>query len=181
MIIYLLYNQTKNRNWYKNLALKDHLTNAPNRRAILHNAQEYFRAARQSGISFSVALIDLDYFKKFNDLYGHEVGDEVLIAFGQVCESVLRKQDVYGRYGGEEWLLALSNTNHEEIKIIFQRIKTQFNEMKIKGVPTETTLCFSMGVAQYDRKKDKSLQVMINRADHNLYKAKDMGRDQVVQ
>lgn len=178
---YLLYIQVQHRNRYQRMALRDHLTNAPNRRAILQYANERYEEAKQTGMTLTLALIDLDYFKKFNDRYGHEVGDEVLISFALSCKKVLRKQDRYGRYGGEEWLLVLSDTNKDEVAEIFTRLRLQYNREPIEGVPEDTELCFSMGVAQYDKTIDHSLQSMINRADVNLYKAKAQGRDQLVQ
>lgn len=169
----------QHRNRFKNMALRDHLTNSPNRRAILLFAQERYNEAKYTDMELSIGIIDLDHFKKINDTYGHETGDETLKAFSDACNTVLRKQDRYGRYGGEEWLLVLSNTNRANIQQIFERIRTQLNQTTINGFPSDETITFSMGIAQYDPEQDDSLQTMINRADKHLYKAKSSGRNQI--
>lgn len=181
VIGYLLYRQTIHRTRFQKMALRDHLTNAPNRRAILQYAKERFAEASETNMNFTLALVDLDHFKQFNDKYGHDVGDEVLKCFAVSCAHVLRKQDRYGRYGGEEWLLVLGDTDKDEVIQIFSRLKARLSKVTIEGVPDTLAILFSMGVAQYDPSADKNVQDMIRRADGNLYKAKDSGRDRVVQ
>jgi diguanylate cyclase (GGDEF)-like protein len=169
----------QHRNRFKNMALRDHLTNSPNRRAILQFAQERYQEAKYTNMELSIGIIDLDHFKQINDTYGHETGDEVLKAFSEACNQTLRKQDRYGRYGGEEWLLVLSDTNHLNIQQIFDRLKLRLNEAIIDGIPDDKNITFSMGIAQFDTELDDSLQAMINRADKNLYQAKSSGRNQL--
>ncbi|MBU2880585.1 GGDEF domain-containing protein [Psychrosphaera sp. B3R10] len=181
VIGFLLYRQTLHRTRFQKMALRDHLTNAPNRRAVLQYAKERFSEARQTNMNFTIALVDLDHFKTFNDQYGHDVGDEVLKSFSNACASALRKQDRYGRYGGEEWLLVLGDTDKNEVTQIFNRLKANLEKISINGVEKPLTVLFSMGVAQYDPDTDKNVQDMIRRADSNLYEAKGMGRDRVIQ
>lgn len=179
VIIFALYKQVQHRNRFKEMALRDHLTSSPNRRAILQLAKERFNEAKYTDMALSIGIIDLDWFKKINDNFGHDVGDEVLKAFAQACSRTFRKQDRFGRYGGEEWLVVLADTSKDNIEHIFQRLKQQLNHVSIDGLPKEKIITFSMGVAQY-HESDDTLQTLINRADENLYKAKTAGRDNLV-
>jgi len=179
IVVFMLHKQIQHRNRFKAMALRDHLTSSPNRRAILQYAKERFLEAQSTQMELSVGIIDLDHFKKINDTYGHEIGDEVLKSFAVACNKVIRKQDRFGRYGGEEWLLVLSDTNKDNIQIIFERLRTELNNGKIDGFPHDKIITFSMGIAQYDYGKDNSVQSLINRADECLYQAKSAGRNQL--
>lgn len=180
IIILALCKQIQHRNRFKAMALKDHLTNSPNRRAILQYAKERYNEAEHTNMELCIGIIDLDLFKKVNDTFGHDVGDEVLKSFAMACKTVVRKQDRYGRFGGEEWLVVLSDTNKQHIQTIFERLRHELNHSSIPGLPPEKIITFSMGVAQYKQGEDTSLQELINRADTCLYKAKDAGRNQLV-
>jgi diguanylate cyclase (GGDEF)-like protein len=180
IVAFALYKQIQHRNRFKAMALRDHLTNSPNRRAILQYAKERFNEAEQTEMELCVGIIDLDFFKKVNDTFGHDVGDEVLKSFALACKTVVRKQDRYGRYGGEEWLIVLSDTNKDHIQAIFDRLHQELNNSLIANLPPEHRITFSMGVAQYKHKQDTSLQALIIRADNCLYKAKDTGRNKLV-
>lgn len=179
IVVFMLHKQIQHRNRFKAMALRDHLTSSPNRRAILQYAKERFLEAQSTQMELSVGIIDLDHFKKVNDTYGHDTGDEVLKSFAVACNKVIRKQDRFGRYGGEEWLLVLSDTNKDNIQIIFERLHTELNNSKIIGLPQDENITFSMGIAQYNYQQDKSLQSLINRADECLYQAKSAGRNQL--
>lgn len=180
VVVALLIIQTKNRDRFKDMAMKDHLTKSPNRRAILEYATTCFEQAKVSNMDLSIAIIDLDSFKKLNDDFGHDVGDQVLKYFADSCFDVLRKQDGFGRYGGEEWLLVFSDTKESEIQIIFNRLRECLNEKILKIFNDGEKITFSMGVAQYDKNKDTKLRTLIKRADQNLYLAKDLGRNRVI-
>lgn len=180
IVAFALFKQIQHRNRFKAMALRDHLTNSPNRRAILQYAKERFNEAELTEMELCVGIIDLDFFKKINDTFGHDVGDEVLKSFAVACKNVVRKQDRYGRYGGEEWLIVLSDTNKDHIQTIFERLYQDLNKSPIANMPPEHPVTFSMGVAQYKHKRDASLQALIIRADNCLYKAKDTGRNKLV-
>ncbi len=177
-VVWLLLRQVKHRNRFRDMALLDDLTQAPNRRAILTVANIVFKRAIKNNSNVTVCLIDLDNFKRINDSLGHEVGDNVLIAFAKACDQSIRRQDSFGRYGGEEWLLLLKEVSPEEIKTVFERIKKIINETKIDGLPADYFLSFSMGCAQLDKSKDSDIRALIKRADNMLYHAKQGGRDQ---
>jgi diguanylate cyclase (GGDEF)-like protein len=180
IIIAVLFKQIDIRNQFRKMALRDYLTKSPNRRAILREAEQRFELALRSNQNFSIGIIDFDNFKKLNDSYGHDVGDQVLKIFAKACSSVLRNQDAFGRYGGEEWLIVFSDTQKEYIHSIFERLTLELNKSPIKGVSEKLNFSFSMGVAQLNPAKDSDLRTMISRADANLYKAKENGRNQVV-
>jgi diguanylate cyclase (GGDEF)-like protein len=175
----MLLKLTQHRNRFKEMALKDHLTNSPNRRAILQYASERFKEAEYSHADLSIGIIDLDFFKKVNDTYGHDVGDEVLKSFAMACKMVMRKDDKFGRYGGEEWLFVLPETNKNNIKVIFERLHQELNKLPIIGLPAEKSITFSMGVAGFKHGEDTSLHALIMRADDCLYKAKGAGRNKL--
>lgn len=173
----LLFLQTKNRNRFKALAMRDHLTDSPNRRAVLQFAQERFDEAVHASRSVIIAIVDLDNFKKLNDSFGHEAGDEALKNFALACSSSLRQQDGYGRYGGEEWLLVLSDIDVIQVARVFERLRTNLNQCVAKGIPADYEITFSMGVAKYDRSVHKNIDEMIKQADERLYVAKENGRN----
>ncbi len=176
LIIFLVV-QNKNRVHFKNMALRDFLTGAPNRRAILDYANLRYEEAKQTDMPLAFVLIDIDEFKIVNDRFGHNIGDEVLKTFANALKSVIRQQDRFGRYGGEEWLLILTDTKEPYIEVIFERLKTKVTESDIVGVPKNCVITFSMGVSFYDNHLDNSIEDSICRADKNLYKAKASGRN----
>lgn len=178
IVLWLLFKQVKHRNRFRDMALIDDLTQAPNRRAILTVAGRAFKRSLKDLEKTTVCLIDLDHFKQINDTLGHEVGDNVLVGFSKACDQSIRRHDHFGRYGGEEWLLLLRDVSATEIKNVFERIRKSVNEMEIKGLPEDYYLSFSMGCAEFDKSKDADIRALIKRADNMLYHAKQDGRDQ---
>ncbi len=176
----LLFFIFRNRNHFRKLALVDHLTNAPNRRAILQHATLYFEQAKYCGNALAIGILDLDKFKYINDHFGHDVGDAVLQVFAEKCQQSIRAQDCFGRYGGEEWLFVLEQSEHENISRIFERIRALVNDSEIEGLGESYSITFSMGVAVYDEKIDQNVSDLIKRADLAVYKAKQSGRDKLV-
>jgi diguanylate cyclase (GGDEF)-like protein len=122
-------------------------------------------------------LIDLDKFKVLNDSFGHDAGDEVLKAFSKACKKSLREKDSYGRYGGEEWLVVLTDANPSHIDSVFARLREALNAQVIQGIPENHQATFSMGVAIYNADADGSINQIIKRVDTKLYSAKDQGRN----
>jgi diguanylate cyclase (GGDEF)-like protein len=178
IISFLLYKQIINRNNFKHMALRDVLTGAPNRRAIITIAERRFKQCIEEGAMLTIAMLDIDHFKKFNDNYGHDIGDKVLRIFSDACQTSLRNHDRYGRYGGEEWLLVLLDAQEDDVTVVFNRLRERLKEaMLAEG--QDMSLTFSLGATQLI-KGDKNLNQLIKRADENLYKAKNSGRDQYV-
>jgi len=178
ILIWILRVQIKNRNHFRAIAFVDPLTNAPNRRNVLKYAESLLAQAVEINTSFTIGIIDFDKFKLINDNFGHNAGDNVLMAFSKACEECLRGQDRFGRYGGEEWLIVFANTEEKHIRTIFTRLRRALNSKVIEGLPDNYEITFSMGVAQFDQ--DDSIESLISRADSKLYQAKNAGRDQIV-
>ncbi|MEW6984347.1 diguanylate cyclase [Colwelliaceae bacterium 6471] len=179
LISFLLFKQIQNRNRFKYMAMRDELTGAPNRRAILTQSSKKFEQCQEEGSKLTIAILDIDNFKTFNDTYGHDIGDLVLQVFSDACRDSLRSHDRYGRYGGEEWLLVVIDAQEIDINMIFNRLRERLSKVKIKGVADNVTLTFSLGAASI-LDSDTHIESIIKRADENLYKAKAQGRDQYV-
>lgn len=178
-IVFALFKQIKHRNRFKQLALKDHLTDSPNRRAVLEVAKLNYEQAKFGQGTLLMAMVDLDDFKVINDTYGHHVGDLVLRAFAQTCSNTLRANDSFGRYGGEEWLIVMPNSNARDAQNIFQRLRENLNQQIIAEYPSDKLITFSMGVAQFKSGDNTGLTALINQADENLYEAKKSGKDKI--
>ncbi len=160
------------------LALKDPLTGSPNRRAVTAYAQAQLEQTRRLSMPLSIAMIDLDHFKRVNDTHGHATGDELLRAFAGAAGQVLRGQDRLGRWGGEEWLLVMPGTPQTELPFVFQRLRERFTSMPVQGMPSPHGCTFSMGGVTADA-DGTNLNALIALADQRLYRAKAEGRDAV--
>ncbi|MBU1140536.1 MAG: PAS domain S-box protein [Proteobacteria bacterium] len=164
----------------RRLATTDALTGVANRRHFLEHAeQELKRSLRYN--SFPVLLsLDIDHFKKINDTYGHDAGDQALIAFVHCCMTAMRSSDLFGRIGGEEFLALLTNSDLESGWLTAQRLRLAISDLKL--LYKEQTICFtvSIGLTLFQGTGDTLDQMMI-RADRALYAAKAAGRNQVVQ
>ncbi|MGD9834209.1 MAG: diguanylate cyclase [Piscinibacter sp.] len=160
------------------LALRDELTGAPNRRAVLAYAQAQFEQSRRLGVPLTLAMIDLDHFKRVNDTLGHAGGDAVLRALAGAARSVLRGQDRLGRWGGEEWLLVMPGTAADEVPAVFQRLRSRFAATPAEGIEGAHGCTFSMGAAAFTA-QTASLDELVAECDRQLYRAKQSGRDRL--
>ncbi len=156
------------------MSLTDHLTGLKNRRALEDILSMEMEIARRYNRPLSFALIDVDFFKKINDNYGHDVGDEVLKKLARILKSELRSPDVVGRWGGEEFALIIPETNIEGAKVLCERLRKRVEETTFDKVGKVTV---SIGVTQF--KKEDTMQSFIKRADDALYEAKERGRNRV--
>lgn len=158
----------------QNLATTDPLTGLANRRYFLqeaHRRMTLMRPTQQLGI----ALIDLDHFKRINDLYGHAAGDQVLQGFAELGRATLRDHDLIARFGGEEFVLLLSNTNIETLHQCVERLRQRFAETVFDALPEGVHCTFSAGLSLLQPEDD--LEVCLNDADQALYLAKNSGRN----
>ena len=149
---------------YRRKALTDELTNIWNRRGIIEEAKKV-------GVNSSVLFFDIDHFKKINDTYGHEFGDYVLKEISKLISSNIRSLDIFGRWGGEEFIIILRGTTYEKALEIAEKLRKKVEEHNFKGVK----VTISLGVASFDGNLEES----INKADMALYEAKKMVRNQV--
>jgi diguanylate cyclase (GGDEF)-like protein len=155
-------------------ARTDMLTGAPNRRHVFEYGQAALEGSEAAGQPCSVALMDLDYFKRINDGHGHDVGDAVLRSFATQARTVLREGDLFGRIGGEEFLLLAPGARQEQALEIAERLRRHLHPLVLEsGAPL--SFSFSAGVAQALR--GDSMDSLITRADRALYRAKLMGRN----
>ncbi|RUO73534.1 tetratricopeptide repeat-containing diguanylate cyclase [Idiomarina ramblicola] len=173
-----LYQQWRARKNFAELALKDDLTNAPNRRAIVRICKKGLEQAREQQRQLALAVIDFDHFKTINDQFGHDVGDHVLQRFAEVAKLSLRNQDSFGRLGGEEWLLVFFDVSKEDAKNIFERITDKLNSKPIEGLPDDYRITFSMGFTNAHPEDD--FDSLYKRADNVLFEAKDKGRERLI-
>jgi len=161
------------------LADTDALTGLQNRRAGLARLEEAIASARESGLPLTVAFVDIDWFKRINDHYGHGVGDQVLVAVASTLTSCVRYQRDVVRMGGEEFLLLLPGTQMDmacrRMNTVRRRITGAGAALNIKGL----SVSVSIGLAALDE-TDASSQMLLARADAAMYRAKHGGRDQVM-
>jgi len=159
------------------LAEYDELTGAHNRRSIMHAlTEESERAIRNQG-NCSIALIDLDFFKKINDLYGHPVGDEVLRTFAISMFANVRVIDKFGRYGGEEFLLIMPEAAEESAEAIVDRLRMIVADIDWNSISPGIAVTMSAGVATL--RHGETPENLLLRADVALYRAKDRGRNRI--
>jgi len=165
-------------------ATLDALTGLNNRRQFeIRLKQEYASAIRQKH-SLCAMMIDIDFFKKINDTYGHSTGDKVLKTVAKVIQNQLREYDIPSRYGGEEFCILLPQTRIEEANIVAQRLRLAIEKTNIESCSEKysqnknISVTISIGLAQL--KEPESGEDLYNRADKALYEAKTRGRNRVI-
>ena len=157
----------------------DPLTGAFNRRKLLEVLAERFAAHRRYGEACAVVMIDVDHFKQVNDRYGHSVGDEALVALVDIGRGILRENDLLARFGGEEFVLVLPQTDLDHARRVAERFRLAVIEQLPMQYPDIPTFTVSQGVAVM-RSDDASHEGALNRADDALFEAKRQGRNRVV-
>lgn len=157
------------------LAHTDPLTGLGNRRAGHEDVLGFFNRSKREKEAFSIALIDVDYFKRINDEHGHQIGDEVLFGLAQILKHSVRPSDRVYRWGGEEFLVVLPRTDMQFASAVCNRILKGLHEHQFDHVGMVTA---SIGVASLS--EGDNMDTLLNRADQLLYKAKDNGRDQIM-
>jgi diguanylate cyclase len=160
------------------LAQLDDLTGLLNRCCIMKTLDEETARAQRTDIPCSVAIIDLDFFKRINDQFGHPAGDEALRTFGIGLFANIRAIDRLGRYGGEEFLLVLPDATLEQAVHTLDRLRLIISELDWSAILGDTNLTMSVGVCAV--RKEESVDALLARADAALYRAKDAGRNRVV-
>lgn len=162
------------------IASRDGLTGVLNRRALDERLAEVYSYYRRRGAPLTVALLDLDHFKKVNDTYGHQAGDAVLKTVAERIGGVIRDYDSIGRYGGEEFLVLLPDTPVASARSIAERIRAAVCVAPVHFEGTDIPVTVSVGVAIVHQPYDGPVSEVVAVADQGLYRAKDQGRDQVV-
>ncbi|MDJ0680405.1 MAG: CHASE2 domain-containing protein [Xenococcaceae cyanobacterium MO_167.B52] len=170
------YNQNQ-----KNLAFTDGLTNLANRRFFDHYLEEQWHKIKQDK-DLALIICDVDFFKFYNDTYGHQAGDECLKQVAQAISSAIRSHDLAARYGGEEFVVVLPNTDPETALLAANRIRFKIKAMQIphKKSQVSSYVSISLGIASVNYNKAHSPQELIALADKGLYLAKQQGRDRAM-
>lgn len=159
------------------LANIDVLTFLPNRRKIIVELQEEVIRSDRYGTPLSISILDIDHFKKVNDTYGHTTGDEALRSVAARLRDHIRHPDVIGRYGGEEFLIVLPNSDAKAAAEQASRLCREIRKMQIEANDHILSVTISVGIAQL-RIKQENWEGVLHRADEALYQAKNSGRDQ---
>jgi len=159
--------------------LRDAMTGLNNRRFLEEYVDTMVANANRNNSSISILMLDLDYFKKVNDTYGHDIGDKVLIELAKVLVKSVRSSDMVIRYGGEEFLIILQNTNENFGDQMAEKIRLAVEEMKVQVTGAILQKTISIGVADFPDDSDTFWQAL-KYADVALYQAKDRGRNQFV-
>lgn len=178
-LIARLFNRLHRSRLWRNLAEVDTLTGVANRQKSSQDINRLLRMAGRQKQPLCFAILDLDHFKEINDRYGHATGDWVLHRFGELLQSVFRKEDVVGRWGGEEFAVAMYGTGKADG---LRRLETVLERWRLEALVSEDrrviSVTFSAGVAQYPD-DGPDLQSLYRSADAALYSAKEAGRNQV--
>ncbi|WP_127471347.1 GGDEF domain-containing protein [Thiomicrorhabdus aquaedulcis] len=161
------------------IAKTDELTNIPNRRGFNEIIQRLKNKALQEQATFALIILDIDHFKKVNDIFGHLIGDSVLRYIAKLLKEETKGRDSVARIGGEEFVVLLPNTHYgEALKVANNlRLKVNSKTLSVKNNSTPLSLSISAGVAMYQM--DEDIESLIHRADLCLYKAKNSGRNKV--
>jgi diguanylate cyclase (GGDEF)-like protein len=158
-----------------NLAYTDTLTSLPNRRRLYEDVYRLIALAERYGQEFCVCLFDLDHFKRLNDTHGHLVGDQVLQEVAQVARLHLRAADLFGRWGGEEFVVLLPQTRLSDAQTALERVRLALHTIALPNVHAVTA---SFGIAAY--LPGDTRESLLHRADQALYLAKTTGRNRIV-
>jgi len=161
------------------VAERDALTGLDSRSHFMKRAGALLQRSRLEKVPFSLFMIDVDHFKSINDTWGHTHGDWVLTKIAAACAQSLRPTDVIGRFGGEEFIVALPNTGPEDAQIVAERLKKRVAELPLKEGMSELCLSVTIGIA-LAHPEEADLESLITRADQTLYVGKRGGRNRVV-
>lgn len=155
----------------------DSLTGLPNRRAFYEDAAGIWNTAVRHSRPISVIMLDIDYFKSVNDRFGHQCGDQVLVAIGEMLAGSCREGDQVARWGGEEFVLLLPETNLAQACQVAERLRRAVGNYRLVAGTATIELSISLGAAQ--RRYQSSLDELVSDADYKLYEAKQQGRNRV--
>lgn len=163
----------------QDLAAMDELTGVPNRRFGQERFNETVAQTSRDGSTFSVLVVDIDHFKAFNDTFGHEAGDVVLREFATTIALRLRARDVVYRYGGEEFVMILPDTDLNGAVVVAERLRRNVEALRVRWQDQDLKVTASIGVADWARVEIDAPEDLIASADRALYAAKEAGRNRV--
>jgi two-component system, cell cycle response regulator len=163
------------------LSVTDDRTNLLNDRYLGRRLTEEFKRAQRYGTSLSVMMLDLDHFKQINDKYGHDCGDQVLKEFGRLVTECAREIDIVGRFGGEEFLIILPNTDGIRAAIVAERVRKAAEEHVYKYKESLVRITVSAGIASFPANREvRNESDLLKAADSALYRAKQASRNKII-
>jgi diguanylate cyclase (GGDEF)-like protein len=164
------------------LATTDSLTGLPNRRSMMDWIETEIERAGDTEKPLALCMIDVDHFKKINDTYGHATGDRAIIAIANACSEIIRKTDIAARFGGEEFVLLMPQTDLTDACNVAERLRQAIASLTIHSDDAVSFgMTISVGVALFDAQSGADrMSSLLSRADNALYRAKSAGRNQVV-
>ena len=174
----LVARHIQNARLLRTMAMTDELTRLPNRRHLLSVAHARLADARRGGQPISILALDVDHFKRINDTFGHDAGDQVLRRVAQTCRAALRHDDVIGRTGGEEFVVVLPRADAGRALEIAERLRAAVERLDWDDVDPALRVTVSVGVAERSA-VDDDFAALSRRADDSLYRAKELGRNRV--
>lgn len=163
----------------RHLSLTDSLTGLYNRRHLDSTLECEFLRAKRYNNNLSLAVIDIDFFKKVNDTYGHLCGDYILKETAYIIYDTFRKTDIVFRYGGEEFVVLLTETSPENAKIPLERLRCNIENAKFRFKDKNLNITISIGAASVNEDTESAGQLLDN-ADKALYEAKNSGRNKLI-
>jgi diguanylate cyclase (GGDEF)-like protein len=171
---------------YRQLAITDPLTGIFNRRHFYQLSESELQRTYRYGRPLAVLMMDIDYFKRVNDSYGHAIGDQVLQALASLVVEILRAIDIFARYGGEEFIVLLPETDLKAVRPIAERLRRKIAEMRVPIESDHINITISVGASAFDpsgrlfpASQTATLDQLIDLADKALYEAKKAGRNRV--
>ncbi|HEY0064971.1 MAG TPA: GGDEF domain-containing protein [Telluria sp.] len=162
----------------EDLAMRDELTGVFNRRFLMETIRNEKVRGQRSGSQFTLCILDVDHFKRVNDQFGHHAGDQVLQEIARVANDALRQTDYFGRYGGEEFAMVLTDTVTEGAIVTAERVRRRIEEIDFSSISQGFRVTVSIGIADSQQAEDAALT--FKRADQALYLAKEAGRNRCV-
>jgi two-component system, cell cycle response regulator len=163
----------------KELSITDPLTNLYNRRYVTEIFDKEFERAKRKHQLLSLIIFDVDYFKLINDTFGHQSGDEVLVAIAEAAQKGLRTYDVVARYGGEEFVFVLPGTHLSGAVVVAERLREAVQSLTFAPPMEGLSVTVSLGVATYPSPQVDTATKLFRQADYALYRAKQNGRNRV--
>jgi diguanylate cyclase (GGDEF)-like protein len=160
------------------LAITDSLTQVFSRRFVLERLNEEMERSKKFNYNFSILMGDIDHFKNYNDHYGHLVGDAILREVSKTMKENIRQIDLIGRYGGEEFLVILTETDKEQARLAAERIRQAIEYKQIKAYDENLKVTISIGISTFPDDAQDILG-LIEKSDRALYQAKETGRNKV--
>ncbi|KPK51252.1 MAG: hypothetical protein AMS22_11220 [Thiotrichales bacterium SG8_50] len=160
-------------------ATTDPLTGLKNRRMFFDNAEECLKMHKRYGSTYSVIMLDIDYFKKINDTHGHDIGDKVLITVAEILPQMTRSVDTVARIGGEEFAVLLPDTNRLGTAVMAERLRSAIEDHDFHIDGTRLKLTVSIGIASQDAEVVDNVGDLMRIADKRLYVAKELGRNRI--